>query len=337
MNRWIVPSKCKDVTKQSPLRKLSDLFSSAPAALRNDSGRLWLEDFMMLRPEEEVILLITKNHPILMDKGKREAACVGLNRNKVESIICRNPIQPLQIGRSVYFAMRMKVRSNVHLNDFKAKNLTASEYVNLIKVETGAGLTFETDALSELKGEHTLTFTLFFLSLLDRPLDLMVWKDKHQGGSRISMMKDLLDRYSDHFKAAATVDTYKDFVHGDSMQVYVIYSHLQVWVAKKEHKAEFKNYKNSQISDQRLKQHIHLMSSDENLKEFKTYVDGICKKLIDNLYGRFSTFATPILNQCILTTFVNQFKLIMPRQYKMIISMIGKDCWTVLWIHGTFV
>ena len=47
----------------------------------------------------------------------------------------------------MYFAARFSVKSNAYLEDFANGNLTRAQVRELLKVQKGAGVTFEADAL----------------------------------------------------------------------------------------------------------------------------------------------------------------------------------------------
>ena len=105
-------------------------------------------------------------------------------------------------------------------------------------------------------------FVIFFRHLLEDLLELMFWKKNYHAGCRLSSIKSILDKMNDDFQMSAFVDVYKDYIYGDRMQTYALYAHLQMRVMVKKMEVKMKNYKNSQISDARVKKHLHLVLND---------------------------------------------------------------------------
>ena len=325
LNNWIVKSRHGRMgISMQPLLSLRDVLGNAPDALNYAMGRIWFEDYLLLEKGDAVTILVHPSHAMFREKSKTKTKVVGLNKSTIEGMIRANPFRIVTIGESRFFAIKGKVKCNPCLHDFNNANLTRKDLRNLLRTSNGAGIVFEAECL--VNGEVTdHSFTIFYIAALESPLHLMFWVDDYQAGKRISQFKHLIDKYNDHVRTAAVVDVYMDYVFGDRMQSYVLKSYLQQINLKREGKLLLKNYRLAPVSDDRLKAHIGLASDSEPLREFKAYIDSVCKKTIDSLYGRFSTFASPILTQPVLTNFTNQFKLILPVQFKVLVSMIGKD------------
>ena len=58
-----------------------------------------------------------------------------------------HPLWTVPIGDAVYFAARFTVKSNAYMSNFLSGNYTQAQVCDLLKVDTGAGITFEADAL----------------------------------------------------------------------------------------------------------------------------------------------------------------------------------------------
>ena len=301
------------------------LLTDGGVALGHNFGRMWLEDFMVLNDGDVLTMLVSPDHRFFRGKGKREMLSRGLSVDILESMMLLNPLRPVVIGKKCYFAIRIKVKSNAYYNDFVRGTLDRNDASRLLKLETGAGVTFVAHGLGR-KGEIVKhVFTIFFQCVLVDPLEVMFWKEDLQVGTRISSFKRTLDKMNDHVRMHALVDVYKDYVFGDRLQYYALFSHLATRLLKKQKEVEISNYKNATISDVRFQKHLCLSQGDESMKTFVSKIDRVCRAAIDNLYGKFSTYATPILSQRVLNEFVTDFKEMLPTQYKAITFLIGKE------------
>jgi hypothetical protein len=105
LNSW----STKRVQSFAPFKDLKQTLENAPCPFKYNDGRMLLEDVLLLMPGEKVTLLISKTHSILSSArgGKR---LMGLFKKTIQF----NPLQPVQFGANLFFALRLTVRSNVH-------------------------------------------------------------------------------------------------------------------------------------------------------------------------------------------------------------------------------
>jgi len=147
----------------------ANIFENAPPSLSIDDGRLLLEDYMILQPGSQVTILFSKNHSILTSTASKAR---GL-QNLFKAAIRFNPFQPLQFQRTVYFAIKATVRSNVFCDDFTNGIKTQHETKQLLVKSSGAGIMFSIQFGS---GENDIdNVCLFYSNFLDHPLDIMFW------------------------------------------------------------------------------------------------------------------------------------------------------------------
>ena len=295
-----------------------DAMCGGGVSLGYEFGRLWLEDFVLLKPGDKVTMLVSSEHRFFKEGGKRVTLSLGLNKSRVTAMMRANPLRPVRIGNTVYYALAMEVKSNAKRYDFENSNLDRAEASRALSVDQGGGVTFACNALDGNGNEYHHMFTVFYASLLVDPLEMMFWMAGNSAGTRISSFKRTLDKMTDHLRMHALVDVLKDYVYGDRLQSYAMYSHLSSRLAKKEKDSEIVKYKNAEISDSRLKKHLSLKAGNEQLRAFVSFVDSSCLNAIDRLYGRFSTYSSPILSQDVLNCFVSKFKTLLPTQYKAI-------------------
>ena len=130
MRNWHVQSRQKSLSRIKPYSHMSDLLKDAPNPLTYDMGRLWFEDITLLEKGDNVTVLIAPSHRILTASGKVGTWTSGLGREPVHAIermIRANPLRPIQIGSTLYFAVNLTVRSNANRNAFKRGHFTIDE------------------------------------------------------------------------------------------------------------------------------------------------------------------------------------------------------------------
>jgi hypothetical protein len=107
LNRW----SNKRIQSFAPFKNLKPILQYAPFPLKYNDGRILLEDVLLLMPGQRVTLLIYKAHSILSSTNTRAKKF----RDLIEKTIRFNPLQPVQFGKNLFFALRLTVRSNLHI------------------------------------------------------------------------------------------------------------------------------------------------------------------------------------------------------------------------------
>ena len=124
----------KRVASYAPFNGIKALANAPPPLMMNDHCLL-LEDYMMLKPGDEVMCLINKSHPLVAKKK-------GSLKQVFEETMEHDPYQPVQYSRTVYFPLKLIVRSNINYDDFKDGNLEQSEIAKQCTKRYGGGITF---------------------------------------------------------------------------------------------------------------------------------------------------------------------------------------------------
>jgi len=195
MRNWHAESEQQRLDSLPPFgEEMGKILLNGRDALTNDMGRIWLEDFMTLSADDELTMLIAPSHRFLVHDTKRKTYAIGLSKDTIRSMMMAAPLRPVQIGSLVYFALKIKVRSNPHSDFLSLETFDRSDTFSLLKVETGAGVVFNAPAVDDEGVAYVHTFTCFFVNLLVDPLRLMFWKRNYHAGCRISSIKKSLDK-----------------------------------------------------------------------------------------------------------------------------------------------
>ena len=116
MNNWTHQS---DEAYPASMLEIEDLLESAPHPLGPAGRRLFLEDYMMLEPGNQLICYINALHPDFKDSKA--------NQKLYKETCTANPLRPMKLEGTLYFAMKLTVRSNALYDSFKSGVLTKEE------------------------------------------------------------------------------------------------------------------------------------------------------------------------------------------------------------------
>ena len=295
----------------SIMEGIKSVLESAPYPIGPSGRRLFLEDYMMLEPGDEVICYITPSHPdFKSSKG---------NQKLYLETCTAEPLRPMIISDNVYFAMRLTVRSNALYNSFQNGVLTKEELKTRCTRVDGSGITFDFETDTRIVPK-----CFKFCNFLEHPTELMFWQNGLQVAKRITQLKLSLRNHRNQLRLSAAAQIYKDEAYGDSILTYAIASQYEQRAAKLVADREFEVYKSLPISDDRLKSNIMIPSGDPSFEAFKNKMDNECETAVQNLYGKFSVLTSPILSQQLLSKLAKQFKVTLPRQHLSIMVMLNK-------------
>ena len=163
----------------------TNIFENAPPPLSIDDGCMLLEDYMVIKPGCQVTILLPKNHFMLKSTSFRAR---GL-QNLFKTAIRFNPFAPLQFQRTVYFAIKATVRSNVFCDDLTNGIKTQHETKQLMLKSSGAGITFSIKFGTGARDiDHVC---LFYSNFIQHPLDIMFWtaSSNRSPSARIMQLK----------------------------------------------------------------------------------------------------------------------------------------------------
>ncbi len=302
----------KHVVSYAPFQSIKE-FKDAPSPLMFNDHRLLLEDFMELQTGDEVMCLISKSHPLV---SKKKGSLKQVFQETMESDVH----QPVQLSRTVYFPLKLVVRSNINYDDFKSGNLEQSEVAERCIKSKGYGVTFwfqkkidYVDLDDDGRAIHKVKFVpcshcIFFSNFLDHPRDILFFKRGHDA-TRMSQVKAYLHNWKDVDHINAAVRVFLDEVYGDPLMTLSLSEWYQHQELQFKARAEMEAYKAAPVSDAKVETRLLLKNEDDAFKSFRNYMDEKCSAAIFNLYGRFSKLSKPVLSQKLLSDLTNRFKV----------------------------
>ena len=111
---------------------------------------------------------------------------------------------------------------------------------------------------------------------------------------------------------------------GNATQCGLLVSYFQQFLAAENYKELSLVTAEDTLSTQRIQDAIFLKSGEPEYSLFHDLVDESIKSAIKGIYGKFSTFTTPIVTQSMLQDFKNVFRQMLPVQYHAHQTMMGK-------------
>ena len=290
-------------------KHLQPKLSGGKPAINITHNRLLLEDIMLLNKGECVRLLISCKHNMLKKKGGN----ISFQKNLLESVEI-DGMHPQTFRKSIYFACDLYVSANPTQRDFNDGNITEHEIRKICTSHGGGGVQF--------KMTNNQSHLFKFSDIIEQSESLLFYSDKPI--ERMKQVKRVMRSHDDISRIGGVAARLMDEYFGDTtgfIQVSDFYSYLL-----KEHddNEQIKAYKNAPISTERMTKYLELADKHPAFIEFRTALDDSIKKEVDNLYGKFSEFTTPLLSQHAIAGFANQFKTKLPRQYHTILVFLNK-------------
>jgi hypothetical protein len=272
--------------------------------------RLFIEDFMMLRKGEKIMCLISKKHPFLTKTNSKKRWMSLIQ----ESLIAK-PYKPIQLQRTVFFAFELTVVSNSRCSDFEDSNLTQDEVIHLCSDHGGGGLT-----CSFNHGQQVL---VKFNNFIEHKDSIHFWKDGPS--SRYGILWRALRNISDCSRISPIISAYMEEAYGDRAGSLVLLQYHENLMQREDSIEQMKQYKDGQISSQRLIDNFSMDDDDVTFIAFREFLDKLAQDNIMNLYGDWSEFTTPLFTQKQLHEVTTQFKTTLPRYYELINILLNRD------------
>ena len=129
--------------------------------------------------------------------------------------------------------------------------------------------------------------------------------------------------------AARMMDEYL----GDKTGFIEVSNHYGLLLREHDFAAQSNTYKNAPISTKRFTEYLSLPDKHPAFMEFRDALDDYIKQEVDNLYGKFSEFTTPLISQAAIAGFADKFKTTLPIQYNGILVLLNKHVSTSFICH----
>ena len=198
--------------------------------------------------------------------------------------------------------------------------LTESEFDHYCSFREGSAVRFDIVGTDDDSSRlHTLDF--FYHDLLNSIDTVQFWTV--HSTSRISLIEDSFHGIS-ILQCSAITSTYVDELMGDATQCGLLVSYFEKFLATENLKESAVVTAEDTLSTQCIQDAISLKSKEPNFAMFRDLVDDRIKEAIQNIYGEFSTFTSPIITQSMLSNFDNAFCQMLPVQYHTHQTMMGR-------------
>ena len=112
--------------------------------------------------------------------------------------------------------------------------------------------------------------------------------------------------------------------YDDAAPTLMVINHIWSFVKEGEIAAVTKVVKKAEISTERLIKELDLKASNPAFVKFRNFIDGLCLKALDCLYGDFAGFTSPILSQKQITSISDMFKSSLSKYYHALSSILNK-------------
>ena len=150
-------------------------------------------------------------------------------------------------------------------------------------------------------------------------------------------LKKVMQKFEDVTQLGGVATRMMDEYLGDRTGFIEVINHYGLLLKEHDFAAQTKTYKDAPISKKRFTEYLTLADKHPAFVEFRTSLDDYIKYVIDNLYGKFSEFTTPLISQAAIAGFADKFKTTLLVQYNGILVLLNKHVSTsLILLHFTF-
>ena len=155
---------------------------------------------------------------------------------------------------------------------------------------------------------------------------------------RMQHLKKVMRKFKDVTRLGGVAARMMDKYLGDRTGFIEVSNHYGLLLKEHDFAAQTKTYKDAPISTKRFTEYLALADKHPALVDFRKELDDYIKNAIDNLYGKFSEFTTPLISQAAIAGFVDKFKTTLPIQYNGILVLLNKHVrsTSLILLHFTF-
>ena len=301
-----------------PFKSLQPKLSVGQFAISVNHNRLLVEDIMLLQKGESVLFLISSKHKMLKKKGGNPTFL----RNILESVEI-DGMRPQSFRKLIYFACNLVVSSNPTRQDLHDGNFTAQEVTRLCTVTGGGGVNFV------MSNNYCHLFK--FADIIQQSQTILFYSSSPI--QRMYHLKNAMRNYKDVTRLGGVAARMMDEYLGDKTAFIEVSNHYGLLLREHDFAAQSNTYKNSPISTKRFTEYLSLPDKHPAFMKFRDALDDYIKQEVDNLYGKFSEFTTPLISQAAIAGFADKFKTTLPVQYNGILVLLNKHVSTSFISH----
>ena len=254
---------------------------------------------MLLQKGGRVLLMISSNHKMLKKNGKN----VRFLRNILESVEI-DGMRPQSFRKLIYFGCSFGVSANPKRQDLQDGNFTAQEVTRLCTVTCGGGVNFM------IANNYCHLFK--FSDIIEQSQTLIFYSSSTI--QRMQHLKKAMQNVKDVTRLGGVTARMMDEYLGNKTGFIEVSNHYGLLLKEHDFTAQTKTYKDAPISTKRFTEYLTLADKYPAFVKFGTALDDYIKNEIDNLYGKFSEFTTPLISQAAIAGFADRFKTTLPIQ-----------------------
>ena len=277
-----------------PFRILQEQLEVAPATIAVENKRLLLEDLMLSQKGEELLVLISSDHQLFKNKGGN----VPFTTNFLESIAI-DPKRPETFKKGIYFGVTMIVASNPSQRNLKDSNMTLDEVRNLCTKQYGGEIHLK------MKNNFSHLFIKFH-DILEYSKTLFFYTSSLI--QRMTHLKRAMRNIKDISRLGGIAARMMDEYLGDKTAFIEVSNFYDSLILKADSEAKALEYRNAPISTKRMSSYLELANKHPPFVQFRKMINDDTMKAVDDLYGRFSEFTSPLLPQSTIARYADTFK-----------------------------
>ena len=272
---------------------------------------------MLLQKGERVLLMISSTHEML----KKNGGNLRFLRNILESVEI-DGMRPQSFKRLIYFGCSLEVSANPTRQDLLDGNFTAQEVARLCTPVGGGGVNFM------MSNNYCHLFK--FSDIMEQSQTMIFYSTSMN--QRMNVVKRAMRNLKDVTRLGGVAARMMDEYLGDRTGFIEVSNHYGLLLKEHDFAAQTKAYKSAPISTKRFTEYLALADKNPAFVQFRDALDDYIKNEIDNLYGKFSEFTTPLISQAAIAGFADRFKTKLPVQYNGILVLLNKHVSVSLFI-----
>ena len=261
-----------------PFNDLRTRLMKSNPALSIQHRRLLFEDLLMLDRNATMTCCLNKTHELFSD-----AKWTDMLRNELTD----NPLEPLTLNNTIYFAFNVTVQSNIDRSLYKEGYMTIAELTTKCTYTGGNGL------VCKFANNHR--FLIKFQSMLDYPKDALFFM--RNVPTRLPQLKKIINSIKDVTRIGPTALRMLDETFGDGFQYLQILNTHDGHLASKQREAAEVAFASAGLSSKRIIQAFTLDNADAAFVNVRNEVESVMSESVFCVYGQFSELTTPILTQ----------------------------------------
>ena len=239
---------------RGPFKSLEPKLTNAPIAISVNHNRLLLEDIMLLKTGENILLLIAGNHEIFKKNGGNQTF---LLKNILESVEF-DGMPPQSFRNLIYFACNLVVSANASQCNLQDGNFTIDEIKKICTRHGGGGVIF--------KMSNNYSHLFKFCDIIEQSQTLLFYTSTPI--QRMQHLNKAMRNVRDVSRLGGVAARMMDEYLGDKTGFIEVSNHYCLLPKEADLAAQAKTYKNAPISTNCFTEYLELADKHPAFVEF---------------------------------------------------------------------